>query len=148
MIHLRDLYGTQVMATTKPKLTAARIKRLNFNADGPAKQIESDKLLPAFGVRVYPTGRKAYVLRYGPTRRLITLGPCTTGDDLDEMRDQAQSVLRDYTTHGDDPKTALRRAGQNTVDSVITEYIEARQASWSAVPSTISGSPFQKNLVE
>lgn len=120
------------MATAKRRLTATQIKRFTFKPAGPSKQILWDTMLPPFGVRTYATGRKSYVLRYGPTRRLVTLGHCTTGDDVDTMRDRAQVILREYKTSGDDPKAARRRADANTVETVITEYIASRKSSWSA----------------
>lgn len=119
------------MATAKRRLTATQIRRYAFDPRKPAKQILWDRLLPPFGVRVYPTGRKSYVLRYGPTRKLVTLGHCTSGDDVDTMRDEAQTILRKYKTSGEDPKTARRRSEANTVEMIVTEYIESRKPAWS-----------------
>lgn len=112
-------------------LTSSKVARLKYAADGPAKQITYDRL-PGFGVRVYASGRKSYVLRYGPRgqERLMVLGPANSGDDLDEMRDHAQSMLRRLRTEGIDPLAERRKAEAGTVEAIVTDYIEA--SKWSA----------------
>jgi len=128
-MRFRDSGGTRIMAH---KLTAARIRKLRFNKDGPIKQVHSDQTLPAFGVRVYQSGRKAYVLRYGPTRRLVTMAPCTTGEDVDELREAAQGMLRQHGLTGDSPKAAMRRSAASTIKRTVEAYIESRSRDWSA----------------
>lgn len=113
------------------KLTPTRIQRLKHDAKGRSKQIEWDGQLPGFGVRVYPTGRKSYVLRYGTPERLMVLGPATTGDDVDDMREYAQTLVRKHRTEGADPLTEKRKADKGTVAAVVEEYIAARKEDWS-----------------
>lgn len=113
------------------KLTATRIQRLKYDRAGRAKQIEWDGQLPGFGVRVYPTGRKSYVLRYGTPERLMVLGPATTGEDVDDMREYAQALIRKHLTEGADPLAEKRKAERGTVAAVVEEYVEARKADWS-----------------
>src|SRR5690606_20215908 len=98
-----------------------------------SKQIEGDGQLPGFGVRVYRTGRKSYVLRYGPRgqERLMVLGPATTGEDVDAMREHAQALLRKMRTEGADPLTEKRKADSGTVAAIVTDYIDAKGGDWS-----------------
>ncbi|HEX7082022.1 MAG TPA: tyrosine-type recombinase/integrase [Gammaproteobacteria bacterium] len=115
------------------KLTKGRIQRLTYDPNGPSKQIAGDGQLPGFGVRVYRTGRKSYVLRYGPRgkERLMVLGPATTGEDVDAMREHAQALLRKMRTEGADPLTEKRKADSGTVAAIVTEYINAKGGDWS-----------------
>src|SRR5690606_4436262 len=107
------------------RLTPTRIRQLKYDAEGRSKQIEWDGQLPGFGVRVYPTGRKSYVLRYGSPERLMVLGPATTGDDVDDRREDAYSLSRKHGTEGADPLTEKRKADKGTVAAVVEEYIAA-----------------------
>lgn len=115
------------------KLTPTRIRALRFDAVGPAKQITWDHRVPGLGVRVYRTGRKSYVLRYGPrgAERLMVLAPATDGADLDSMRDYAQGLLRKMRTEGADPLAEKRKAEAGTVRAVVSDYIDANSSDWS-----------------
>jgi hypothetical protein len=58
-------------------LTKRRIDELKFEPSGPAQQILFDEALPGFGVRVYPSGRKSFVLWYRTSsgrKRLAVVG--------------------------------------------------------------------------
>jgi hypothetical protein len=74
-------------------VTKSRVERLGYVEGGPGRQAIFDSRLPGFGVRVYPSGRKSYVLHYGPAegRRMMVSGPVTSGADIDVMRDHAQA---------------------------------------------------------
>ena len=115
------------------KLSKTAVNRLIYNPNGPSKQTVFDGRLPGFGVRVYPSGRKSYVLQYGPAkaRRLMVLGKCTTGADVDEMREYAQALLRDYERDGQDPLTEQRRRSVETVGVVVSAYIDAKETVWA-----------------
>jgi integrase len=95
--------------------------------------VHFDSQLAGFGVRVYRSGRKAYVLQYGgrEKRRLMVLAPCTAGKDVDKARDKAQTFLRQHQSEGTDPLNEKRKAAAGTVAAVVTEYIEARKPQWS-----------------
>jgi len=72
------------------KLTKRAIDELIYAGDGTSRDVRWDALLPGFGVRVYPSGKKAFVLSYREAgrKRLMTLGaygPLT----LDQARDRA-----------------------------------------------------------
>jgi len=110
-------------------LTKAAIRKLRFDAGKGVKQIAYDSQIPGFGVRIYPTGRKSYVLRYGKPERLMVLGPAGDGSDLDDWRDHAQGLLRKHRTAGTDPLAEKRKDEAGTVAAVVTAYIEA--SDWS-----------------
>jgi hypothetical protein len=60
------------------KLTKTGIDKMAYRGDeqGNAWDVRWDGTLPGFGGRVYPTGRKAFILRYrvNGRQRLFTLG--------------------------------------------------------------------------
>ena len=60
----------------KLALTEARIARLVYDPNGPARQIYYDPTRPGLGVRLYPSGNKSYCMQYGTTqgRRRVVLG--------------------------------------------------------------------------
>ena len=73
----------------------------------PAKGIKAvwDSVLPGFGVRVLPSGRKTYVVRYRNTRgveRLLTLARCEEMHP-EEAREKARQAFADVR-NGKDPK--------------------------------------------
>jgi integrase len=73
----------------------------------PEKGIKAvwDSVLPGFGVRVLPSGRKVYVIRYRTTRgvgRLLTIGRCEEMHP-EEARDRAREAFADVRK-GLDPK--------------------------------------------
>jgi hypothetical protein len=58
-------------------LTKREVDALQYDPAGPQQQIVWDRQLPGFGMRVYPTGRKAFVLSFrtrGGRARILTLG--------------------------------------------------------------------------
>jgi hypothetical protein len=60
------------------KLTKTIIDRAMYEGDkhGTEWDVRWDGALPGFGLRIYPTGRKAFILRYRAkgSKRLLTLG--------------------------------------------------------------------------
>jgi len=71
------------MSTTEPReprepveLDKATIVRLVYEGDGRSRDVQWDNKDKGLGVRIYPSGRKAFVLSYrrGRRKRLLTLG--------------------------------------------------------------------------
>jgi hypothetical protein len=60
------------------KLTKKTIDQAVYKRDkhGTEWDVRWDSALPGFGLRIYPTGRKAFILRYraNGSKRLLTLG--------------------------------------------------------------------------
>jgi integrase len=106
----------------------ARItKRLvdSLKAPGTGRLRCYDDQLPGFGVVVYPSGRKSFVVEYGPAsrRRRMTLGrygPLT----VDQARTLAMTRLGEVA-HGQDPLSQRQeRARVPTVAEWVAEYLE------------------------
>jgi integrase len=114
-------------------LTKTEIGKLRYDLGGPSKQAIFDNRLPGFGVRVYKSGRKSYVLQYGPAkaRRLMVLAPCTTGVDVGDVREHAQAILRRYEREGIDPLVEKNRQATSSVGAIVRSYIEAKASTWA-----------------
>jgi integrase len=95
-----------------PKITRQLLS--NLKPDPTAQLWVWDSTLPGFGVRLQPTGRATYVMRYrtqSGTQRKHTIGRCT---DLhpDEAREIARGLFSDVAKGGDPAahRQALRAA--------------------------------------
>ena len=119
------------------RLTKAVLDKAQYEGDGTERCALWDAEIPGLGLRVYPSGRKAFILmyrnRYGQ-KRLATLG--TYGVlPLPQARDKARLLLADVLG-GQDPvvERAQDRAGA-TMKTLCNEYLErhAKQLkkSWS-----------------
>ncbi len=121
------------------KLTTGAIKPLKYEGDGRSGDFRWDRSLPGFGVRVYPTGRKAFVVSYRARgrKRLMVLG--TFGAmTLDEARKRAKRALV-AVSDGQDPLEAKQRAAQGeTLAELIEAYIERhakkQKKTWAKDP--------------
>ena len=118
------------MNTTKT--TVAPPKRLAFTDRAiqslkplPKREERWDKGLPGFGIRVHPTGRKTWIVRYrvGKTQRVVKLGVWPqTG--LASARKQAKDILH-AVSKGEDPsiEKALKKSAE-TFEDLATLYLE------------------------
>ena len=114
------------MSLTKRTIDAAK-----YAGDGNARCVFWDDDPVGLGVRVYPSGRKAFIVSYrnaSGVKRLATLGDFGTLT-LDEARRRARKLLvavEDKT----DPVTEKRRqrleARTGTVETMFRTYVEAR----------------------
>ncbi len=60
-----------------PKLTKRNIDSARYEGDGSSRDVRWDAAMPGFGLRVYPSGRKSFVLSYrngAGRKRMIVLG--------------------------------------------------------------------------
>lgn len=119
------------------RLTKSTIERAKYDGDGTARDVRWDDAVPGFGVRVYPSGRKAFVLSYrvGTKKRLMALGDFDAlGPSLDEFRKRARRELN-KVEEGKDPLEEKRRAVQaktfgDLLDRYIQEYAKRRKKTW------------------
>jgi integrase len=122
--------------------SSARIARravegLRYNASGPSQQILWDDSLRGFGVRVYASGRKAYVLRYRASRgragrqRLLVLGP-TNVLTLDEARTKARVLLAQALEGADPAEIRERTRSAPTFAQMAWAYLEQNSRKRSA----------------
>lgn len=87
-----------------------------------------DDLLPGFGVRVWPTGRKTYVAQYrasGRTRRVKigTHGALT----VEEARKEAKGILGDVARGEDPQEDRITRRKSLTVADLADNYVKAAE---------------------
>lgn len=108
------------------KLTKARIGALKYDGDGQSRCVRWDDAMPGFGVRVYPTGKKAFVLSYrsGGRKQLMVLGRCEEFETVEDARSVARRNI-EIVRKGESPLEAKRKASQGkTLGDLIDRYIE------------------------
>ena len=117
------------------KLTKTTIEKLVYQESGPKKQIVWDTQLPGFGVRVYPSGKKAFVLAYrsGGRKQLMVIGSVNIFT-VEEARERARKHQVDVVD-GHDPLTKRQHALRSeTVEELCGLYIERhakrRKKTW------------------
>ncbi len=116
-------------------ITKRTIDSLAYEGNNNSRHVVWDDRLPGFGVRVYPSGRKAFVLSYRAEgrKRQLTIG--TYGAlTLAEAKERAQKYLVTITD-GDDPLAKrIQRATAETLDALCSKYIEnyakQRKKTW------------------
>ncbi len=119
------------------KLTKRIIDAATYTGTNNARCVLWDDEVPGFGCRVYPGGRKAFVLSYrvGDRKRLLTIG--TYGVlTLDQARTAARSELAKVQTEGADPVATREQERQGeTVRDLCTAYLDryakVHKKSWS-----------------
>ncbi len=64
------------MKLTKTRIDAIRYEGVKFEKGGMSRDVRWDDAVAGFGLRVYPSGRKAFVLSYRTKgqKRLFTIG--------------------------------------------------------------------------
>jgi integrase len=119
-------------------LTKRDIDRLSWDPHGPTIQLHRDGEVTGLSVRVYASGKKAFVLRYRPVGaaqpKLLTVG--AYGDiTLHQARELARRALLDAKTGGD-PVEARRKARRGeTVRELARVYLDRhakrQKKSWA-----------------
>lgn len=107
------------------KLTQESVAKLPPSVD-PRGEVIWDEDLGGFGVRIYPSGRKTFILVYGPAhrRRWITLGRYGVVT-ASEARKDAKTKLADLSK-GLDPRAAvIRRRTMPTFRAWAKEYADS-----------------------
>lgn len=85
-----------------------------------------DSTLPGFGLRVWPSGRAVYVLRYrtsAGTQRKLTLGDARVMTP-DEARDRARKAVVDARDGADPQRERDRRRNSETIADLCAAYTE------------------------
>jgi len=129
----------------KAKLTKGAID--NASA-GEADRWLFDNEVPGFGVRIQPSGRKTYVLRYrnsDRTQRKHTIGRC-----CDMPPDQARALARKiYATIADGKDPAAERADARTAPTIkeLSERYLKEHAEPYKKPASVKGDRQMWNAV-
>jgi len=108
------------------KLTKKSIDTAEYEGTGTSRHVLWDDALAGFGVRVYPTGRKSFVLSYRNAdrrKRLMTLGQYGVMT-LTQARQLARERLVDIL-RGEDPVGARREVSASlTLEQLLDAFTE------------------------
>lgn len=114
----------------KMKLTPKTVEHLK--ADGNRRKEVWDLTLPTFGLRVYPSGRKAFfvMVRIRGVQKRKTIGTYPTVS-LKEARERAREIIRDaqFGVLEEEPEEEQRTFGE-TVPLFISLYAKPRNRGW------------------
>lgn len=90
----------------------------------PEKYFVWDDALPCFGIRVYPTGRRSYLIQYRVKRRVRRLTLGSHGElGADEARRLARKKLGDVANGGDPADERRQEREGMTVRELCERYI-------------------------
>lgn len=108
------------------KLTKRAIDATKYEGDGKSRHVLWDDEVNGFGCRIYPSGRRAFVLSYrvNNRKRMMTLGGYGALT-LDQARKRARAELAKVETGEADPlETRQQAAKGETVAALCTAYME------------------------
>lgn len=117
------------------KLTKRDIDSFTY---GGGWDVRWDHAIPGFGVRVYPSGKKAYVLSYRQNnrKRLMVLGQ-TGKVTLDMARDLALQNLGAVASKSDPLQERRKKSAGHSVEKVFDDFLERyakpKNRSWKEV---------------
>jgi integrase len=126
------------MSANKISLTTSKIKALTCE-EGKSQSIYWDSKTPSLGVRITPTGNKAFIFQtwFNNTNLRVTIGDVNTWA-IDKAQTEARR-LKVLTDQGIDPREqraeqkaehTARNAKSELGLVVWKEYIKARKANW------------------
>ena len=107
------------------KLTKRGIDSFRYEGDGKSRDARWDDQIPGLGVRIYPSGRKAFILSYRASgrKRLLTLGSFGVLT-LDQARDKAKKLIG-RVVDGVDPLLMRNKEREGQTVKALTEaYLE------------------------
>ena len=128
-------------------LTKKAIDAFKYAGKGASRDVRWDDAMPGFGVRIYPSGRKAFVLSYRAAgkKRLVTLGTYGRDLTLDQARQRAIKERGNLLDRAD-PVTQRRqeRERERTGNTFrkVTESFLARYVRQNLRPTT--GSEYER----
>jgi integrase len=108
------------------KLTKRAIDAATYQGAGNGRFVLWDSEPPGFGLRVFPSGKKSFVLSYriGGRKRLLTIGSYGALT-LDQARTQARAELAKVEIGGADPLEQRQKAARGeTVADLCSAYME------------------------
>lgn len=124
------------------RLTKRKIESLEYDEDGPSQQIVWDDRLQNFGVRLYESGTKSFVIRYRNEhgrRRYMTIGKFGRMT-LQQARSAALEKFVEVDG-GADPVADEKRADADTVEALVDAFVEKhakqRRSTWETDKSRL-----------
>lgn len=105
-------------------LNQSLAQKAQYDPTGPSQQIIWDRKVTGLGLRVYPSGKRSYVLSYraGGRKRLMVLGSAGTLT-LKQARDRATKKLADVIERKD-PLDEKRHSQLRRFDEFSQEYVK------------------------
>jgi integrase len=124
-------------------LNSNNVANLPYHANGEGHQcIYWDAAFSGFGLRVYPSGRRAYVCSYRlqQRKRLVVVGPGSLLT-LEQAKQRALSMLGQVAV-GEDPQAGVRRRrAVKTVAELCAAFVEQhakiKRVGWRSDESTL-----------
>jgi integrase len=107
------------------KLTKDRVGKAAYQGDGKSRFVIWDLMLTGIGVRVYPSGKKSYVIsyRFEGRKRLHTLGKVEAFRKVVEARDLGRDILANVSK-GIDPQDERAKAhGSPSMRDLYERYM-------------------------
>lgn len=108
------------------KLTKRAIDAATYQGTGNARYVLWDDEVPGFGLRVFPSGKKSFLLSYRTQgrKRLMTIG-VYGALTVDQARVKARALLSQVETEGVDPLAVREQERQGeTVRDLCEAYLE------------------------
>ena len=107
------------------KLTKKIIDKFKYEGNGISQDIRWDNQLPGFGIRIYPTGRKSFVLAYRTNGRkhIMTVGQYGVFT-LNQARDNAKEMLVKVNNGGDPLHDRKKLVRGKTINDLCEAYLE------------------------
>lgn len=117
------------------KLTKRALDSFKYEGASNSRDVRWDDLLPGFGVRVYPSGKKAFVLSYRVSgrKRMFTIGRYGVFT-LEQAKEEAKDYLRKVAKGFDPLEEKERKAKGENIKDLCAEYLDRyakpRKKSW------------------
>jgi len=107
------------------KLTESKILAMKYEQTGNKKDIRWDSIIKGFGIRVYPSGSKSFVLSYrvNNRKRLMTLGSHGTMT-LKQAQDRSRKAQGGIIDDVDPMSGRDKRGNACTFKQLTSDYIE------------------------
>jgi len=111
--------------TNTKKLTKKIADAAKYKGDGSKKYIIWDTSITGLGLRVYPSGKKSFVLKYRHhnRQRLMVLGSFGS-ITVDNARDEAKKELGELSKDNDPLKTKQQKLAGDSMKELCTAYME------------------------
>lgn len=107
------------------KLTKRYVDSASYEGEGNEQDIRWDSVVPGFGLRLYPSGKKAFVFRYRfrGRKRFVTLGKCGVLT-ADQARGKAKVMVGELSDGKDPLDKRKSGAGGASMRELCDKYVQ------------------------